>query len=126
MTQLKGAWPKIVCANARAVCKTNYPFYNPGSAPVQLANGKILKFSYYKLKAKVSQQYRGSVAKVTSTENVGVLCSWYSQVEERVYTFSSPEMERIVHSYIIIFMYVDKWMFSKCLCQRVGGGVRGV
>ncbi len=68
--------------------------------------GKILKFSYYKQKAKASQQYRGSVAKVTSTENVGVLCSWYSEVEERVYTFSPPDMERIVHSYISISSYL--------------------
>lgn len=63
--------------------------------------GKVPKFSYYKQKAKASRQYRGSVAKVISTENIGVLCSWYSKLKELTYTcVPTAVTEEVVHSYI--------------------------
>jgi len=69
--------------------------------------GKVLKFSYYKQKAKASCQYRGSVAKVISTENVGVLCSWHSKLKELTYTcVPTADTEEIVHSYIPTSLYV--------------------
>ena len=86
-------------------------FKDIGSSDWQL--GKVLKFSYYKQKTKASQQFRGLAAKVTLTDTVGVLCSWFSKSAdcERVYTYSPPNTTSsddaiTVHSYIPISSYV--------------------
>ena len=61
--------------------------------------GKVLKFCYYKQKTKTSQQYRSSVAKVMSTEHIGVLCSWYSEVKKRIFTcLPSSETGEVIHT----------------------------
>ena len=44
--------------------------------------GKILQFSHHNEKTKGAQQYRGSVAKVSCTTSLGILCSWYSKSED--------------------------------------------
>lgn len=68
--------------------------------------GKVLKF-YYKQKSKASRQYRGSVAKVISNENIGVLCSWYTKLKELTYTcVPTADTEEVVHSYIPTSLYV--------------------
>ena len=51
--------------------------------------GKILQFSYHNEKTKGAQQYRGLVAKVSSTSRLGILCSWYDKSEDsRVFTYT--------------------------------------
>ena len=44
--------------------------------------GKILQFSHHnEKKTKGAQEYRGLVAKVSTTTRLGILCSWYGKSE---------------------------------------------
>ena len=69
--------------------------------------GKVLKFCYYKQKAMTCQQYRGSAAKVMSTEHIGVLCSWYSEVKEGIFScLPTSDTREMIHTYVPTSLYL--------------------
>ena len=41
--------------------------------------GRVLQFSYFKEKTKKAKQYLKKSVELPQTENIGVLCSWYTQ-----------------------------------------------
>ena len=41
--------------------------------------GRVLQFSYFKEKTKKAKQYLLTQVELPQTENIGVLCSWYTQ-----------------------------------------------
>ena len=41
--------------------------------------GRVLQFSYFKEKTKKAKQYLLKSVELPQTENIGVLCSWYTQ-----------------------------------------------
>ena len=75
--------------------------------------GRVLQFSYYLGKKVGAKQYSGLTADVSNTK-IGILCSWYTAVNDEVPQKFIISHETILHTHISMELYLCTLPNTEC------------